>query len=76
MNGDNKTAMTKAQFQALPSIEFNMDDKRKRYDWSVMDQKWEDKFNEVAAYKEKYGNCNVAVGRALRTTSSWQTGPG
>jgi hypothetical protein len=43
MAGDPKTPMTKAQYQALRGIGFNMDDKRKRYDRSVIDKKWEDK---------------------------------
>ena len=43
MTGDPKTPMTKAQYQALKDIGFNMDDKRKRYDRAVIDRKWEDK---------------------------------
>lgn len=61
MNGDNKTPMTRTQFQALESIDFDMDRKRKIYDRSVIDKKWEDKFNELLQYKEKHGNTDVAV---------------
>ena len=43
MTSDPKTPMTKAQYQALKDIGFNMDDKRKRYDRAVIDRKWEDK---------------------------------
>jgi len=61
INGDSKTAMTRTQFQALESIEFNMSAKRKQYDRSVLDKKWEEKFNELLQYKEKHGNTDIAV---------------
>jgi len=33
----------------------------KLYDRSVLDRKWEEKFNELLQYKEKFGNTDVAV---------------
>jgi len=43
MAGNAKTPMTRRQFQVLVSIGFNMSDKRKQYDRSVIDKKWEEK---------------------------------
>lgn len=56
-----KTPMTRIQFQALESIGFDMSVKRKHYDRSVLDKKWDEKFNELLQYKEKHGNTDVAV---------------
>eukprot|EP00584_Thalassiosira_punctigera_P022558 CAMPEP_0172567880 /NCGR_PEP_ID=MMETSP1067-20121228/117597_1 /TAXON_ID=265564 ORGANISM="Thalassiosira punctigera, Strain Tpunct2005C2" /NCGR_SAMPLE_ID=MMETSP1067 /ASSEMBLY_ACC=CAM_ASM_000444 /LENGTH=522 /DNA_ID=CAMNT_0013359327 /DNA_START=74 /DNA_END=1642 /DNA_ORIENTATION=+ len=61
MKGDPKTPMTRLQFQALESIGFNMCRKRKLYDRTVLDKNWDDKYNELLQYKEKHGNCDVAV---------------
>lgn len=43
MNGDVKATMTQTQFQALDALGFNMSQKRKHYDRTVVDKKWEDK---------------------------------
>lgn len=90
MNGDTKTPLNKAQFHALQSIGFEMSVKRKQYDRSMIDKKWEERLwvyplgiyfispvafglnyslarlyafasNELLQYKEKHGNCDVAV---------------
>lgn len=57
----NNTPMTRAQFRALEDVGLNMSLKRKYYDRSVLDRNWEAKFSELLQYKEKFGNCDVAV---------------
>lgn len=73
MQGD-KSAMTNAQYQALQGVDFNFDVNRKKYDRRVIDQKWEDKFAELVAYKEKFGNCEIAVRKGFekyKTLANW-----
>ena len=53
--------MTKQQFLALQSIGFDMSQKRKTYDRTVLDKNWDKKFNELVEFKQKHGNCDVAV---------------
>lgn len=45
LNGNEniKTPMTRVQFQMLENIGFDMSMKRKSYDRSVLDKKWDDK---------------------------------
>lgn len=43
MDGDATSIMTQAQFDALISLGFDVDRKRKFYDRALLDQKWEDK---------------------------------
>jgi hypothetical protein len=69
MQGD-KSAMTNAQYQALQGLGFNFDAHRKKYDRRVIDQKWEEKFAELVAYKEKYNNCDVAVRKGFENYKS------
>lgn len=43
MNGDTKTPLNQAQFHALQSLGFEMSVKRKQYDRSMIDKKWEER---------------------------------
>ena len=63
VSGDStiKTPMTRAQFQALEQIGFDMSTKRKSYDRSTLDKKWDEKFNDLLDYKAKHGNCDIAI---------------
>ncbi|EJK70073.1 hypothetical protein THAOC_08603 [Thalassiosira oceanica] len=53
--------MTQEQFESLRQIGFNMKVERKAYDSQKIDQMWDERFNELLAYKARHGNCDVAV---------------
>jgi len=73
LKGDAKTPMTRTQFQALESIGFEIHRDRKQ-NRELIDRKWEEKFNELLQYREKFGNTDVAIRKgfeAYKPLASW-----
>ncbi|KAL3756432.1 hypothetical protein ACHAWU_007703 [Discostella pseudostelligera] len=72
---DNKSnPLTKEQFQLLEGIGFATSAKRKKYDSSMNDRKWEEKFQELVRFKEEHGHCEVTVRKGfdeLKPLASW-----
>jgi len=73
LKGDTKTPMTRMQFRALESIGFDIHRDRKQ-NRELIDRKWDEKFNELLQYREKFGNTDVAIRKgfeAYKPLASW-----